>query len=292
MNRSLQSQFHTRQHMLSKDFELYYYSDRNLSKVDWHSHDYYEFYFFLEGDVVMQAGEQSYAVREGDILMIPPAVRHRLVIQSRSVPYRRFVFWISRDYCAHLRALSGDYVYLADYAASSRDYCFHTTRITANEIQSKLLRILEEMQGERFGRDAQLVLFVNDLILHLSRILYTTHNPARAVEQALYRQLALFIEEHLDEELSLERLADEFFVSRYHIAHVFKDNFGMSIHQYITKKRLARCRQAILSSRSITEAYESCGFGDYSSFYRAFRKEYGISPRDFRDMQQVGLPDR
>lgn len=239
MKRSLQSQFQTRQHMLSESFELYYYSDRNLSKVDWHTHDYYEFYFFLEGDVTMQAGEQSYAVREGDILMIPPATRHRLVIQNQSVPYRRFVFWISRDYCAHLGELSGDYVYLTDYASASKDYCFHTTRITANEIQSKLLRILEEMQGTRFGRDAQLVLFVNDLILHLSRTLYTMHHPkSHAVEQALYRQIALFIEEHLDEELSLERLAEEFYVSRYHIAHVFKDNFGMSIHQYITKNGL------------------------------------------------------
>ena len=58
------------------------------------------------------------------------------------------------------------------------------------------------------------------------------------------------------------------------------------IHQYITKKRLALCREAILGQMSITEAYQTFGFGDYSSFYRAFKKEYGISPKDFRDMQK------
>ncbi len=45
-----------------------------------------------------------------------------------------------------------------------------------------------------------------------------------------------YIEEHLDEELTLEKLAGEFFVSKYYIAHIFKENIGLSIHQYIMKK--------------------------------------------------------
>lgn len=290
MKRSLQTSFLTRQHMLSESFELYYYSDRTLDAVDWHSHDYYEFYFFLEGDVEIQIGDRTYPVQEGDILMIPPAQQHRPVIHSFRVPYRRFVFWISQTYCAHLRKLSDAYVYLIDCAVQNRQYCLHTDRITFNEIQSRLIRLLEEMQAEEFGRDAQLPLLVNDLILSLNRLLYRQHNPkSRSVEQSLYQQITLFIEEHLDEDLSLARLAGEFFVSRYYIAHMFKDKLGMSIHQYITKKRLARCRQAILGSQSISEVYESFGFGDYSSFYRAFKKEYGISPKDFRDMQQIDV---
>jgi len=52
------------------------------------------------------------------------------------------------------------------------------------------------------------------------------------------------------------------------------------------KNRFAFGRKAILGQMSITEAYQTFGFGDYSSFYRAFKKEYGISPKDFRDMQK------
>ena len=51
MKKNLQTAFSTRQYMRSKDFEIYYYSDLGLSPVDSHSHDYYEFYFFLEGNV-------------------------------------------------------------------------------------------------------------------------------------------------------------------------------------------------------------------------------------------------
>ncbi len=46
MKKNLQTQFSARQYMLSRDFEIYFYSDKSLSKVDAHSHDYYEFYFF------------------------------------------------------------------------------------------------------------------------------------------------------------------------------------------------------------------------------------------------------
>ena len=59
----------------------------------------------------------------------------------------------------------------------------------------------------------------------------------------------------------------------------------MSIHQYITKKRLALCKEAILGNANISEVYQAYGFGDYSSFFRAFKKEYGISPKDYREKQ-------
>ena len=98
MRKRLQTAFQPRQYMLSQDFELYYYEDRARPKVSIHAHDYYEFYFFLEGDVQMQIGEDLHPVRYGDIMLIPPNLLHRPIIKSEDVPYRRFVFWISTDY--------------------------------------------------------------------------------------------------------------------------------------------------------------------------------------------------
>ena len=142
------------------------------------------------------------------------------------------------------------------------------------------------MQSDHFGKELQITLYVDDFVLNINRLVYNMVEPKRRTNDAsLYTNLMDYIEEHLDEELSLEKLADEFYVSKYHIAHVFKDNIGLSIHQYITKKRLSLCQEAIRARMNITDVYHTYGFGDYSSFYRAFKKEYGISPKEYRDMQ-------
>lgn len=288
MRKELQTPFSTRQYMLSRDFELYYYSDTSLKSVAGHTHDYYEFYFFLEGNVSLKIAEEQYTITYGDMVLIPPNVQHLLIRHDSAIPYRRFVFWITPQFLSRLMEADKDYGYLIQLAEVRKCYIFHHDRVIFNSIQSKILRLLEEMQSQRFGRSAQISLCVNDLLLHLNRLTYDReHTGAQSETHALYQTISAFIEAHVEEDLSLERLSREFFVSKYHIAHVFKDNLGLSIHQYITKKRLELCRQAILSNMSITEAYQTFGFGDYSSFFRAFKREYGISPRAFRDMKFI-----
>ena len=286
MKKNLQSTFESRQYMLSRDFELYYYDDKDLAKVEAHSHNYFEFYFFLEGDVSMQIGKNTYRVRSGDLMLIPPHTPHRLIIHSPKTPYRRFVFWMSKDFCEHLSQISPSYMYLIDYVLEHKEYLFQMDPVSFNTLQSKMIRLLEEMHAERFGKDEQISLYICDFLLHINRLIYEqSETQAQPINTSLYSNLVEYIEQHLDEELSLERLADEFFVSKYHIAHVFKENVGLSIHQYITKKRLSLCQEAIRARMNITEVYHAYGFGDYSSFYRAFKKEYGISPKEFRDIQ-------
>lgn len=283
MKKNLQSAFRTRQYMLSKDFEIYYYSDYYLSKVESHTHNYYEFYFFLEGNVDMIIEGDVFSMHPGDLVLIPPKIRHHAEIRNQELPYRRFVFWISREYCKRLLELSPDYVYLMQHVEVAGDYVFSNDIITFNTIQSKVFALIDEMRSNRFGRDARISLCVNDLILHLNRIVHERNYPRSEKEDKnLYQSLAEYIEKNLEGNLSLEHLAEVFYVSKYHIAHTFKDHTGLSIHQYITKKRLTACREAILGGSEITQAYLMFGFGDYSSFYRAFKKEYGISPREFR----------
>lgn len=285
MKKHLQTAFSNRQYMLSRDFEIYYYQDTGLKKVALHTHDYYEFYFFLEGDVSIQVGENVYQVESGDFMLIPPHYPHRPIIRSTAVPYRRFVFWISRQFCENLTAQSQAYGYLIEHVEQTRTFLFHNSPAEFNTLQYKLLELIEEMKTERFGKEARISLCVEDLLLHLNRLTYErTCQAARSGEDSLYHRILAYVNDHIEEELSLDRLSETFYVSKYHIAHVFKHNFGMSIHQYITKKRLALCREAILGSLSITQACQDFGFGDYSSFYRAFKKEFGLSPKEFREL--------
>lgn len=291
MKRNFQSQFNPRQHMISEHFELFYYNDTNLSGVQKHSHDYYEFYLFLEGNISMNIDKTSYTLKSGDLIVIPPNITHYLINHDDTIPYRRFVFWVSKTYFEAITAKTDDYSFMITEAMEHHKYIYHNDLTTTNSLQTRLFYLVEELQSNRFGRTSAIYLGINGLLLYMNRLAYEYKYPkAFHKEHNLYEHLVSYIENHLTEELSLDHLARVFYVSKYHISHIFKESLGISVHQYITKKRLAMCRDALLSESNISNTFSMYGFKDYSAFYRAFKKEYGLSPKEYKELHMHILP--
>lgn len=287
MKGNLRSAFNTRQYMQSKDFEAFYYSDLNFQTLPAHTHNYYEFYLFLEGDLDLEISGHARPLHPGDMVLVPPGVSHHALMHSSDRPYRRFVLWVSQEYAARLLKESPDYVFLMQRAATSSRCYYHFHEAEFSSIQSRLIRLLEEFHSNRYGRNAAIYLALNDLLLYMNRIIYEREHPVVSGSGDLMQEITLFIDEHLTEDLSLDVLADHVCLSKYYIAHYFKDNLGISIHQYITKKRLQSCSEAIAAGSDITRTFDEYGFRDYSSFYRMFRKEYGMSPREYQEAHRM-----
>lgn len=268
-----------------KDYEICYYNDKNVNNEENHIHPYYEVYFFPEENTSIFIQNKIYKLWKDDVVILPPEILHRVIIHNPSETYRYFSFRISREYYDKLLQLSKDYEYIIQSALERQQYIYHNTQVEFCSIQSQILYLLEEIYGDQYGKETKIFIGICDLILLLNRIAYKQNHPQKIKEeQNLYRNILEYINNNLSRELSLEYLAGEFLVSKYHIAHIFKKNTGISIHQYIMKKRLTACKKAILSNLSISKAYLMFGFKDYSSFYRAFKKEFGISPKEYKDL--------
>ena len=89
-----------------------------------------------------------------------------------------------------------------------------------------------------------------------------------------------YLNEHLTDDISIDSLAETFFLSRYHLMHAFKEETGYTIGNYLTTKRLLLARDLIQQGRPITNVCYECGFRNYSTFSRAYKKNFGSSPRE------------
>ena len=90
--------------------------------------------------------------------------------------------------------------------------------------------------------------------------------------------LVRYLNENAERDISLDRLARRFFVSKYHLCRAFKKHNGISVHGYINRKRVMYAKQLIESGETASRAAYQVGFGDYSAFYRAYVKIVGKSP--------------
>lgn len=277
---SLITRYEKRQHMLKSDFEIFYYQDKSPAPVERHSHDFYELYYFLEGNVTYRAGDKSYSMEDNDFLLLPPGVLHGPLFSpssSRFLPYRRIVFWFSESFLKELSGLEEDILWIFSRTESCGEYHFRPSPSASSQLYARLVSLIEETKAGRCCSLLEGRLLAASLLVYLNRLEYQKARP-EPTKKELYLAVCDAVARNLDRNLTLDMLAEMLFVSKYHLAHDFKEHMGISIHKYIQKKKLSAAQSGILAGESFESLSCRLGFKDYSTFYRAFKNEFGMSP--------------
>ena len=273
--------FESRQYMLRSDFEAFYYSDENLRAVAPHQHDFYELLFFLEGDVTYMIGETAHKLVSGDLLMIPCGIPHHPVF-SGTARYRRVVLWLTADFVRSLPQGGELAEALALETTESTQGRLYRFRMTDSDpILECAMSIAEEFSYQRPFADTMTTLLVTRLLILISRMVPAADSSGSrdSASQQLAQEVVAFIDENLSLDLTLDFIADHFFISKFYLSRVFRRHMGITTHNYISQRRLFRARQLLYDGHPPSDVYRLCGYSDYSVFYRAFRERYGVSPR-------------
>ena len=94
-------------------------------------------------------------------------------------------------------------------------------------------------------------------------------------------EILSYINTHIQDDLSLDRLSPHFYLSTSYICRIFKAATGTTINKYITAKRITLSKSLLSQGYSVNEACETCGFNDYSNYLKAFTRAVGVSPKKY-----------
>ena len=264
--------------MLRQDFQLSHNRDPYFRTMEFHAHDFLELYYFLDGSVTYYIEDQVYDLCPGDLLIIPAGKMHRPVIANEHAAYERMVLWITPQYLQGIDSPAGD-LQKNLQKVGEHGYCVpfrgdETVFVTA--LLKKLLYMQENDIDPKFCAGAvELYLWT---IFRSYGVIDTTHRN----ETQVIPQVIRYITEHFSEPLTLEDIAAEFFVSKSYLNRHFKAYTNSTVYAYIMALRLTHARRMLREGIPAVEAGRECGFSDYSTFYKAFKTQTGLSPQQFK----------
>lgn len=275
--------FDPRQSMSDSKFEIFHYRDAKFEGVPVHQHDFYEVYYFIGGNVEYSVEGRTYDLQSGDLLLINPLELHQPRIAPDQQDYERIVLWINKNYLSELCYNKTSLTRCFDNTIPDHSNLLRPSKMQQTYISAMLDEIINEKNENGYAVEIATEAMILRFLVELNRLTINSKSEKEKEESSstIIPDVLDYINSHFCEKLTLTSIADEFFVSKYYLSHVFNNVVGTSVHRYIMLKRLIHAKQMLLSGIKSTTAATNCGFNDYAGFYRAFTAEYGVTPKEF-----------
>lgn len=266
---------------LHSDFKMFHLTDASL-EVNFHYHDYHKILILLSGDVTYCIEGRSYDLKPNDIVFVSAGEVHKPIVHS-SESYERIIIYVSPAFLNKY----GDEKTLGHCFLEAMAEQSHVLRLNTFS-NSKLGNVLKELDtslnDSDYAHELHHRLLFLEFMIQLNRA--AIHKKIDFIENSSANDKVLsilnYLNEHLTEDLNIETISSKFYLSRYYLMHTFKEQTGYTIGSYISTKRLLLAKEKIANGETITSVCYECGFKNYSTFSRAYKKCFGEAPRDLR----------
>ena len=259
-----------------KDFRVRETIEQSTSNENFrlHEHDSYEILFFLEGDSKFVIEGKEYFLESGDVIIVRKHEMHR-VYHNSDASYHRIVLMVNPEFFINHNCPDYETQFLkAQMGIANRiksDYVRSCGLYDAFMRLKKYSYDYEKTEEPVLDALVMMILYLINQVGHFS----SSDGRDSHVEQVIS-----YINNHYTEDIDLETLAGKFFISPNYLCRIFRKATGLTVHDYIRRKRLSKVREFRSNGKSISEAAMLSGFSDYSSFYRTYKKMMGCSPKE------------
>ncbi|AVQ39800.1 AraC family transcriptional regulator [Clostridium botulinum] len=268
---------------LKEDFRFFHLKDKKDMEFELHYHDFNKIIVFISGNVSYLIEGKAYKLKPWDILFVSSNDLHKVIINNDE-PYERIIIWVNSKFLEMHNKNNNNLLTCFQLSSKLKINLFRMEEHNISLIKHTLFSLESATKDREFGNIVLKNSLFIQLMVYLNRLFMnnTNHIEKNDIEyDKQIEEIINYIKENLQEDLSIDTLSSKFFINKYYLMHKFKSQTGYTLHKYIQQKRLAFSKSLIIKGHKITEVYITCGFGDYSTFIRAFKKAYGISPKDY-----------
>lgn len=273
---------------LSKD-KIYIRNRESGIQTSWplHSHEGYEIYYFIEGVASYIIGDNIFQLLPGDMLIFEGQTLHR-VNPDTEVPYVRSYINFLPSYLESL--VPADLLdKLLTPFNNVNGKLIRWGAEEKEEIESIFTQIVWEREKEKTGHRFMVQAYLAQLLTHIYRK-SREMDPALVVPNATQKEMYVhrilrFINDHYQENLSLDQIAGSLHLNKYYMCHCFKEVTGYTINVYLSKRRLDEAKKMLRTTDlPIGQISDQIGFNSPIHFSRLFKQHLGVSPQAYRNM--------
>ncbi len=271
----MSTEYESRGYLLD-DYRLFHLSEPQKGPIEYHYHEFCKLLLLRSGSGGYAVEGQHYTLQAGDLVLIGSHCVHRPEFET-DAPYERIIIYISPEF---LRRESAEDCDLEAVFSGVQGHVLRPEEGQRRKLFTLAERLEKELSGKAYGR----VILSNGMLLRLlveiGRGLRSSDLRPSPVTPKNGRVLDMlrYIDAHLAEDITIDSLSERFYISKYHMMRLFRQETGQSIHGYLSDRRLLHARELIGQGMSATESCFRSGFRSYSSFTRAYSKRFGTTP--------------
>lgn len=261
---------------LNEPFRLFHLADNHHSEIDYHYHTFHKIIFLLAGRAGYAIEGERYTLHPNDYVLVGRGSIHKPLVEQGDF-YERAILYISPEY---LQRLSQEDCQLERCFRQAQEDFFYVYHSGDDRVR-ELFTLLEQSQADSgFGAALLRRSLFTQLMVEVNRVSLSGGTVTASAGDRKIVALLQYLNSHLTEPLSIDELAARFYISKYHMMRRFREETGYSIHGYITEKRLLLAQQLLSRGMALGEAALHCGYQEYSTFSRAYKKQFGCAPSE------------
>jgi len=263
------------------EIDAYYSETPDYAVVKTHFHNVHQMILVVQGAAQIGIDEKTYYVTQDSLVFISNLEKHAIhVVES---PYKRYVISLKQDFC-HMMLKDSPLLSILIQRPANFNHVIKLNPDTVQKLQSVAEDMLQEIQQKNPFWKERLSSLISEILIRLYRVSsmsFPINDATNAVK--IVTDVQSYIVQNSHDEITLEMMASQHFVSKYYLSRIFREITGYTFRDYLLLHRLSVAKDLLThTNKSVTDVCYFSGFNNINHFIRIFKKHENITPYQFR----------